>query len=130
MSKSLLDDWNDPHNRKMRKLYAEQDRTMQAQDGNRDAADLADLRAENAKLREALEYVKQYAQAMLEARVDSPEYVNWRGVKDIARAALAQKDKQTCSKCGKTLAEHPAKHCRKFEKPLITPADWFNGDDA
>lgn len=52
---NLWDDWNDPQNRKLREMYAEQDRKMQAQDVNRDAADLAALRAENVRLREALQ---------------------------------------------------------------------------
>lgn len=59
---NLWDDWNDPQNRKLREMYAEQDRKMQAQDVNRDAADLAAARAENVRLREALRDVIQLAQ--------------------------------------------------------------------
>lgn len=89
MSKSLLDDWNDPHNRKMRELYAEQDRKMQAQDGNRDAADLAALRAENAKLREAL---RPFAEIPCLENFDDDQTYDWPvKAADVrrARAALA-----------------------------------------
>lgn len=34
-----------------------------------------------------------------------------------------------CTKCGETSEKHPTRRCHKFEKPIVTPANWFDGDN-
>lgn len=86
---NLWDDWNNPKNRKLREMYAEQDRKMQAQDGNRDAADLAALRAENVRLREALSALLDEYRVRMFAIGHTYDDIDSQVVVTESRAALA-----------------------------------------
>lgn len=81
---NLWDDWNNPKNRKLREMYAEQD-----QDGNRDAADLAAARAENVRLREALSALLDEYRVRMFAIGHTYDDIDSQVVVTESRAALA-----------------------------------------